>query len=180
MRLLAPMLRRLGAPDGVLAVLGNHDYYFDASRVRQWLTQCGARVLVNEPHVIEREDAFLAVLGLDDLLEGQIDLAAAGRGVPDEAPRILISHNPDGVFRLDGKTPVAVMLSAHTHGGQIVLPWYGAPLRFCRVCGRHSARGWVPNAHAPLYVTSGVGGMIPFRINVKPEIVLVRLVGAPE
>lgn len=180
MRLLTPMLETLHARDGVLGLLGNHDYYFDGPAVRQWLESLGIRVLINEHHVVERDGARLAFVGVDDEKEGCIDLERAVAGTPDDAPRVLLSHNPDGTFRVEPRFRIAVVLSGHTHGGQIVLPWYGAPLRFCRICSRHSASGWVPNSFAPLYVTTGVGGMTPFRINVPPEIVLARLRRAPD
>jgi predicted MPP superfamily phosphohydrolase len=176
MRLLDPLLRDMRARDAVLAVLGNHDYYFDAVAVRQWLEGLGIRVLVNEHHVLQRGSARLAVLGVDDAKEGGIDLARAADGLPDDLiPRILLSHNPDGVFAIEPESRLCVAISGHTHGGQVSLPWYGAPARFCRICGRRSANGWVPNDRVRLYVTKGVGGMIPFRINVPPEIVLARL-----
>jgi uncharacterized protein len=175
MRLLTPLLETLQTRDGVIGLLGNHDYYFDGPAVRRWLESLGVRVLVNEHYVVERNGARVAFVGVDDEKEGHIDLERAVAGLPDDAPRILLSHNPDGTFLVEPRFQIATVLSGHTHGGQIVLPWYGAPLRFCRICGRHEARGWVTNRFAPLYVTSGVGGMVPFRINAPPEIVLARL-----
>lgn len=174
MRLLTPMLRELNAPDGVAAVLGNHDYYFDADAVSRWLQAWGIRVLRNERIELEREQARLALLGVEDAREGRADVARAAAGLSPDVPRILLSHTPDGCYVI-GDTRVDVVLAGHTHGGQIVLPYYGAPLRFCRICGRHTASGWVPNEYAPLYVTTGVGGMIPLRVNAPPEIVIATL-----
>lgn len=174
MRLLTPMLRELEAPDGVVAVLGNHDYYFDADAVAHWLTSWSVRVLRNAHCVIARGDARLAIVGVEDAKEGIVDAANAVAGLPPDVPRLCLSHNPDGVLLLAG-TPVDAVLAGHTHGGQVVLPLVGAPLRFCRICGPRHASGWVPNEIAPLYVTTGVGGMIPFRLNAPPEIVVVTL-----
>ena len=88
-----------------------------------------------------------------------------------------LSHEPDGIRHLDPRLRVDVMLAGHTHGGQIVLPGYGAPLTMSRTCGRRSANGWVTNPRAPLYVTRGLGEQLPLpvRINCPPEIVVLRL-----
>jgi predicted MPP superfamily phosphohydrolase len=79
------------------------------------------------------------------------------------------------VLRLAPEVRADLVLAGHTHGGQVVLPGYGAPLRLASLCGRRTARGWVPNARAPLYVSAGLGTMIPLRVNCPPEIVVVRL-----
>jgi predicted MPP superfamily phosphohydrolase len=180
MRMLTPVLRSLRARDGTLALLGNHDHYFDAAEVRRWLESLGARVLVNEHHVLRHGGAGVALVGVDDAKEGRVDIATASAGLPDELPRILLTHNPDGVFAIEPAARIALAIAGHTHGGQVVLPWYGAPATFCRICRRLTASGWVPNAHTPLFVTTGVGGMIPFRINADPEIVIAHLRRAPE
>jgi predicted MPP superfamily phosphohydrolase len=59
-----------------------------------------------------------------------------------------------------------------------VLPWIGAPARHCSVCDAHSASGWVPRAPVPLYVTTGVGVLLPLRISCPAEVLIVRLVHA--
>jgi predicted MPP superfamily phosphohydrolase len=178
MRLLTPFLRELDTPDGVVAVLGNHDYYFDAEAVTRWLEAWNVRVLRNASIEIVRGGERLALVGLEDAKEGTIDASRALGGVSPAVPRLVLSHNPDGVLCLAG-AHVDAVLAGHTHGGQIVLPLVGAPIRFCRICGPHHARGWVPNDHAPLYVSSGVGGMVPLRVNVPPEIVVATLRRGP-
>ncbi|HJU88705.1 MAG TPA: metallophosphoesterase [Gemmatimonadaceae bacterium] len=177
---LTPLLRTLRARDGVVALLGNHDYYYDAGGVRDWLESLGMHVLVNAPYVLQRGSARVVLLGIDDAGEGCIDVGRALLGAPDDATRILLSHNPDGVYTIEPGHRISGVIAGHTHGGQIVLPWYGAIATFCRICGRRTATGWVPNDHAPLYVTKGVGGMIPVRLNCTPEVLLVRLRRAPE
>ncbi|MGH7718531.1 MAG: metallophosphoesterase [Gemmatimonadaceae bacterium] len=174
-RALPPVLARLTTRDGVIAVLGNHDYYADIGEVRSWLTSLGYHVLVNECRVIRRGKGALAFGGVDDVREGTVDPAGGCAGVPADVPRVIISHNPDVVRALDRAARADLVLAGHTHGGQVVLPWYGAPRRFCKVCGRHTARGWVPNAAAPLYVSAGVGAWVPLRVNCPPEVVVVRL-----
>lgn len=178
MRALAPILRELHAPDGVIATIGNHDHEGDLGAVRDWLRALGALVLVNDHVLVARGDARLAIAAVDDYKYGAIDARRALAGVPDDVPRIVLSHNPDGVRALAPDVRVDLVLAGHTHGGQVVLPWLGAPLRHATVCGRHTASGWVPNARAPLYVSRGVGSMMPIRISCPPEVVAVRLVRA--
>jgi predicted MPP superfamily phosphohydrolase len=88
---------------------------------------------------------------------------------------VLLSHNPDGVERLGPTCRPDLVLAGHTHGGQIVLPGLGALVRFSRICGRHTASGWIPNAVAPLYVSRGIGCQFPIRFLCPPELVIVRL-----
>ena len=171
-------LHRLHAPDGVVAVLGNHDYDYDASRTTAWLQSIGARVLVNDCIVVEQGDARLAIGGVDDWTHGRIDPHGGCASLASDIPRIVLSHNPDGAMELASNARVDLVLAGHTHGGQIVLPWIGAPARHCTVCDGHSASGWVPRTRVPLYVTTGVGVLLPLRINCPPEVLIVRLVRA--
>ena len=169
----AAPLARLRARDGVLAVLGNHDYYGDPAFVRGWLEGLGARVLVNERVAIARGRARLLVAGLDDVTEGAPEPRAGCAA--EERPHLVLSHNPDGVRVLSPSLGEPLVLSGHTHGGQVVLPLYGAPLTMSRVCGRTTASGWIPNPWFPLYVTRGIGVQMPIRFLCPPELLVVRL-----
>jgi uncharacterized protein len=171
-------LRTLRAPDGILAILGNHDYDYDAAKTAGWLRTTGARVLVNECVVIEKGDARLAVGGVDDWTHGEIDPHGGCASLAPDIPRVVLSHNPDGALELASNARVDLVLAGHTHGGQIVLPWIGAPARHCTVCDAYSASGWVPRAPVPLYVTTGVGVLLPLRVNCPAEVLIVRLVRA--
>ena len=176
-----PLLASLRARDGVVAVLGNHDYYYDGPAVADWLRALGLRVLVNEHLVIARDGARLVVGGTDDLDRGQVD-AAAGCADAPAAPTVVLAHNPDSVTHLTAPRRVDLVMSGHTHGGQIVIPGYGAIVTFARICTRSAPSGWVPNRRAPLLVSRGLGGDIPLRFNCPPEVLVVRLVrgtGAP-
>ena len=175
MSALAPVLRSLPARDGTIAILGNHDHYYDAGAVTSWLRSLGIRVLVNDRVVIARGGARLAVSGVDDAREGAVDPYGALAGLPEVIPRIMLAHNPDAVLELAPETRVDLVLSGHTHGGQVVLPGYGAPVRFSEVCGRRTASGWVPNRRARLFVSTGLGVQVPLRIGSVPEVVIIRL-----
>ena len=117
--------------------------------VREWLHAIGADVLVNSANCVARSGSMLRIAGLDDLKRGtRIRWLAAS--LIDQPPTVVLSHEPDGIRQLDPRLRVDVMLAGHTHGGQIVIPWYGAPVTMSRTCGRRSAHGWVPNPRAPL------------------------------
>ncbi|HET7458917.1 MAG TPA: metallophosphoesterase [Gemmatimonadaceae bacterium] len=175
MRALSPMIRALRAPDGVVGVLGNHDHYYDAADVHAWLAGLGVRVLVNDSVVVRRGAATLVIGGVDDAREGHVDPAGGCAGQPADAPTVVLAHNPDAVLALSAPRRVDLVLSGHTHGGQVVLPGIGALATHARICTRRAASGWVPNDRAPLYVSRGVGGQHPPRVNCRPEVAIVRL-----
>jgi predicted MPP superfamily phosphohydrolase len=175
---LAPPLRTLRAPDGVLAVLGNHDHYAGVERTVAWLPTVGARLLRNSGTTIRRGEATLVIGGVDDWFEGTVDPQGGCAGLPPDAPTVVLSHVPDGVLALDPTRRVDLVLSGHTHGGQYVLPWWGPPVTFSQVATREHPAGWVPNPRAPLYVSRGIGVQAPGRINAPPEVVIVELTAA--
>ena len=168
--------RRLRARDGVVAVVGNHDYYAGTNLVRDWLHAIGVQLLVNTCIRVVRSGCMLRIAGLDDSTQGKVD-PLVGCELKNQVPTLVLSHNPDGIQQLDPRLRVDAMLAGHTHGGQIVVPWYGAPLTMSRTCGRRSAHGWVPNSRAPLLVTRGLGEQlpVPIRIGSPPEVVVLRL-----
>jgi predicted MPP superfamily phosphohydrolase len=108
-----------------------------------------------------------------------VDGAAGCGDAPADVPRVVLAHHPDSVAHLGAGRRVDLVLSGHTHGGQITFPVVGAPVRHARVCGWRTASGWVPNRHARLYVTRGVGTIIPGRLFAPPEVVIVRLTADP-
>lgn len=169
-------LRALRAHDGVIAILGNHDYDYEPARVIAWLQSTGARVLVNDCIVITRGNARLGIGGVDDWTHGRVDPDGGCKSLEHEIPRVVLSHNPDGVLDLAPSSRVDLVLAGHTHGGQIVLPFFGALARHCTMCDASSASGWVARSPVPLYVTTGVGVVLPLRINCPPEVLVVRLV----
>ena len=175
---LTPLLRPLRAPDGVLAVLGNHDHYAGVDRVVRWLPAIGARLLRNDGVAIRRGDATLVVGGVDDWYEGTVDPEGGCGGLPADAPTVVLSHVPDGVCALAPTRRVDLVLAGHTHGGQFVVPGFGAPVTFSEVATTRNPAGWVPNGRAPLFVSRGVGVQMPGRFGAPPEVVVVELVNA--
>ena len=164
--------RSLRAPLGTFAVLGNHDHYTgEPARLSALLEESGVRVLTNRWVPIERDGARLSLAGIDDLVVGRPDLSAALDGAP--APTLLLSHNPD-IFFEAVRRGVALVLSGHTHGGQVRIPGLPVLVRQSRYRldeGRYSAAG------AELVVSRGLGvSGIPFRFACSPEAVLLRIV----
>ncbi len=162
------------------AVLGNHDVGVDPKAVTAALTANGIRVLTNACLPIERQGGRFWLAGLDDPVLGAPDperaIPNAIRNVPHE-PLILICHAPDYVDTLlerpEGEA-VNLMLSGHTHGGQVRLPLVRA-LHLPEL-GRKYVEGWFRFGPMQLYVNRGVGTVgVPFRFDCPPEITLFTL-----
>jgi hypothetical protein len=167
------LFRELQAPLGVFAVLGNHDHYTgDPAAVRALLEDCGITVLHNRSVVLQRDGRRIILSGIDDLHSGQPDLERALQGAPDDVTTILLSHNPD-IFFEAARRGVALVLSGHTHGGQIRIPGLPVLVRMSRYRLDH---GRFETDGAQLVVSRGLGvtGM-PLRIACSPETVFVRL-----
>jgi hypothetical protein len=174
-----PEIAGMRAREGALAVLGNHDHWLDAAVGRRYLAAHAIGLVENRHRVLARGGAQLVVAGVDDLWTGRQDLIAAFAGAPpaDRAPRILLCHNPD--FAVDPDLPrhgVRLMLSGHTHGGQVYLPGLGAPVLPIR--HKQFARGLVKTAWGYVYVTRGIGQTSPpARVLTRPEVAVIRLQG---
>lgn len=168
---IAAHLRGINAPHGVYAVLGNHDWWLGGERVARALTAAGVRVLENDVARIEKDGRVLWLAGLADLWTRRPDVEGTLRQVTDDAPVVVLTHNPD-LFP-DIPARVALTLAGHTHGGQVNLPLAGrlvVPSRF----GQRYAQGHVVEDGRHLYVTSGVGtSIIPVRFRVPPEVVVM-------
>jgi hypothetical protein len=175
----AEVLSALAAPDGVVAVLGNHDIWAGEKRVRGALEGRGVRVLVNQHTAISRGGASIYLAGVNDAsYTGRDDLDAALAGIPAGAPVILLSHAPV-IIRHPAIDRAALVLSGHTHGGQLVLPWIGALYVPSRL-GRRYASGLHRIPSGWLFITRGLGEVFPpMRIACPPEIALLTLRSAP-
>jgi hypothetical protein len=172
---LADLLRPLHAPDGVVAVLGNHDHYVGAAGVREQLRAAGARELLNTPLVIARGDARVAVSGVGDLQCDAIDFFAAFAGVPPSVPRVVLSHDPDVFAYWPAEVRLDLMLSGHTHGGQAYLPLLGPPFVPSQFGFRY-LKGLYRESDRQLYVSRGIGAAgAPIRWKCPPELTLVVL-----
>ena len=164
----------LEAPLGVYAVLGNHDYFADTEALLEALRAARIRTLRNEAIPLEREGERLWLAGLDDLGTGHDDLEQALGGVPEGAPVVLLSHSPDAVEEASDRQ-VPLMLSGHTHGGQVCLPFWGAVFCFSRFYRRY-VDGLFQVGPTALYVNRGLGkALLPLRFLCRPEVTLLTL-----
>ncbi|MEA2287263.1 MAG: uncharacterized protein QOJ21_3306 [Solirubrobacteraceae bacterium] len=166
---VARRLAGLRARLGVFAVLGNHDWQNAGAEMAGALREAGIPVLEND--VVDAGP--LHVAGLADLRTREPDVAGTLARVPEGAPVIVLSHDPDLFPQISGR--VALTLSGHTHGGQIAIPRMrrrAIPSRF----GERFARGHIVEGGRHLYVTSGVGTSgWPVRLLAPAEIVILRL-----
>ena len=173
--IIARELGELRAPLGVVAVLGNHDWWYNGGRVRRALEGAGLRVLENDAVGLNAKGRGprLWVAGLGDLWSRSADPVAALRSVPSGEPVLLLTHNPDVFPEVPAR--VTLTLAGHTHGGQVRLPGWGTPIVPSRY-GRRYAAGLVVEEGKRLFVTPGLGtSILPVRFGVPPEISLLTL-----
>ncbi len=172
--LMAEELSHLKSPLGSYAVLGNHDYWTHGPMVKTALRKAGIHVLTNQHAQIQVKDTELWILGVDDLWAGIFDLEKTFHGTPENRFRILLMHNPDEFEKASGYNP-NLILSGHTHGGQVSLPYYGPILTPSRH-GNLYASGLFKKEETLMYVNRGLGLISPpVRMGVRPEISLFTL-----
>lgn len=173
------VMGRFKAPMGVYAVKGNHDNYASAVVTSQELRRNGLMELTNTGVWLQKRGDRLRLCGVEDLLTGRpnVDLALGNTGANESA--LLLSHNPDLAEKITGSR-VGLVISGHTHGGQVCLPFIGAPV----VPSRYGQKYVYGPAMAPftrVFTTRGVGTIFPpIRIHCPPEISLLTLVPAME
>jgi len=164
----------------IYAILGNHDVTAGAEVVEAALRGSNVNVLRNSFLPIERGSGRMWLAGLDDPLVGLPDLDAAVpeniRNVRNE-PVVLLCHAPDYAIRVRSHIAgqaVDLMLSGHTHGGQIRLPLIGALV--LPPMGERFVEGWFQLGRMGLYVNRGIGTIgVPFRLDCPPEITVFTL-----
>ena len=170
---IAGELQALRSSGGVFAVLGNHDGWLDHDRVKRVLEQNGIRVIEETAVRIQTAAGPLWIAGISDLWTGVHDVRAALAAVSDNAPVILLAHNPD-VFP-DVPARIALTLAGHTHGGQVRLPFVGRPIVPSQF-GQRYAAGHVIEDGRHLFVATGVGtSILPVRFRVPPAVAVLTL-----
>ena len=168
----AEMLGRLKARYGVYAVLGNHDHWTDAALITDLFRAEGITVLINEGVRFEQQGAAFWLAGVDDTMVGLEDLPLALAGAAKNEMKLLLAHNPV-ILRRAARAAVDLVLSGHTHGGQVA--WRsersasGRPRRrLLKGLGRHG--------NTQIYVTRGLGTVVlPIRYGCPPEVSLLEL-----
>jgi predicted MPP superfamily phosphohydrolase len=167
---VAHELGRLQAPLGTFAVIGNHDWRNSGDRMWRALDAAGITVL--EDRAVELANGVW-IAGLADMRHRMPDVGKALQGVPDGAPAIVLSHDPDLFPRIPAR--VALTLAGHTHGGQVAIPLRRRPL-LPSYYGERYARGHIVEHGRHLLVTSGVGTSgLPVRFLAPPEVIDLKL-----
>jgi predicted MPP superfamily phosphohydrolase len=169
-------LGQLQAPDGVIAITGNHEYYGQYAQWMQAFRALGMQVLENSHTQVMREDAVLTIAGVTDPVAARYglpmpDLKAALAGADPQAPVILLDHRP-GAAAANAAQGVKLQLSGHTHGGHILgMNQLVKQANGGYVSGRYDVGGMT------LYVSNGAGLWPGFaaRLGVPSEITLITL-----
>ena len=174
---IAPCFEALGAlraPLGVHGVLGNHDHWHGLAETRAGMKDAGITEMTNSGVWLTRGSGRLRLAGIDDLWRGTSDVPAAVGDASSTDACLLVSHNPDVAETLKDRR-VGLVLSGHTHGGQVVVPGYGAPIVPSRY-GQKYLKGLVEAPVTKVYVSRGLGTVSPpMRFGSRPELTLLTL-----
>jgi predicted MPP superfamily phosphohydrolase len=170
----AEALGSLNAPEGVWAVLGNHDHYTDPELTRRALEHNRIAVLNNANTTLRRGSDVLQLSGIDDWSWAGTNWPRAMYGLDQKRPTVLLSHQPR-VLDFAETEKIGLIISGHTHGGQIDLPLIGPPARFATAELKYP-QGLFRRGDTQLYVSRGTGVIgLPLRLGVRPEIAVLRL-----
>jgi len=178
----ARILRRLSSAAPVFGTLGNHDGgswaashggLTDNTVVRALLQAGNIPLLHNRSEVVRVRDQSIHFAGVGDLWSDGVNADLAFANVSAEDPAILLAHNPDTKDVLAGR-PWDLMLSGHTHGGQVVVPLFGEP--FVPVRDKRFIAGLKQWNGRQIYITRGVGSIRGVRVNCRPEVTVLDLI----
>lgn len=200
---LVPHLRHLKSRYGIYAIFGNHDNHRPTTRpiVGEALASVGICPLWNE--VAYPFGTAFPVVGLADYYSRSFEPAPVLQQLDDRVPRLVLSHNPDSLVALQ-HLRADLVLSGHTHGGQVTIPGWGTVPGILQAWGSSVpswARSWIPFLRQDcdrvlhhwewaaglhqlgtnqLYVNRGLGSYFPGRLFCPPEVTVIRLVaGSP-
>jgi len=167
----AEMLGKLKARYGVYAVLGNHDHWTDAALITDLFRAEGITMLINEGMRFEQNGAAFWLAGVDDYMVGLEDISLALAGARRDEMKLLLAHNPI-ILRRAVRASVDLVLSGHTHGGQVAIRGDRSTTRprkrFLKGLGRQG--------NTQIYVNRGLGTVVlPIRYGCPPEISLLEL-----
>jgi predicted MPP superfamily phosphohydrolase len=166
------ILGKLSAPLGVYAILGNHDITRALTNVGEMISKHGITPLINSSVTLRIHGEQFAVVGIDDAIQGHPNQRPAMREIQGVMPVLGLIHEPDASSWMAG---FPLILSGHSHGGQVRLPGFGAVV--LPQLGRQFPWGLRRNGEALVYTTRGVG-MVPPRIrfNCPPEVTIIEIV----
>lgn len=151
-------------------VLGNHDWKFDFGRIRSEFTASGWRCVTGTPEILTLKDRQVLLAGSELPWMGEVPPIVTDAGCD---LRILLSHSPDQ-FRFAQRWGYDLMLSGHTHGGQVVLPLIG-PVYSPSIYGVSYVSGLFPLGKLSMHVSRGIGAKDPMRWRCSPELTCLEV-----
>ena len=171
---IADVLGGLRARDGVFCAMGNHDYFGEGEPLISLIRSRGPKVLRNEGVVVEHDGARLFIAAIDDTWTRRADLDRALAQQPANVATVMLAHDPDK-FPQIAKRGVQLVLSGHTHGGQIAVPFLARWINASKLA-HHFHIGVYKEKDSTLYVHPGLGTTgPPIRLGVAPAVVVLTL-----
>jgi predicted MPP superfamily phosphohydrolase len=171
---IAELVGSLRARDGVFCSMGNHDYFGEGEPLISLIRERGPRVLRNEGVLVERDGARLYIAAIDDTWTRRANLDLALEQQPTNVATVMLAHDPDK-FPQIAKRGVDLVLSGHTHGGQIAVPFLARWINASKLA-HHFHIGVYKDGDSTLYVHPGLGTTgPPIRLGVAPAVVVLTL-----
>jgi len=171
---LESSLKRLKPREESFAVLGNHDHWLGAERIRKILYECNIIDVSNDVYTLHRDNAPLHIAGVDSVMLNKHRLDLVMEKLPEDGPAILLAHEPDfaDVSSITGR--FSLQISGHSHGGQFLIPGIGTLIRgphFIKYpVGKYMVKNMIQ------YTSRGLGtNVFWLRINCPPEITIFTL-----
>lgn len=170
----AKILSKIKSKQGLITILGNHDWWKDGFKIKKELEENGFIVLENQAiNIAHKDKKPIWIAGLADNSERIVDINKALKPVKPGDPVIMLIHEPD-IFTQIPKS-VSLTLAGHTHGGQVRLPFIGA-IFTASIYGNRYAKGYIVENDKHMLVTTGVGtSILPIRFLCSPEIVILEI-----
>ena len=168
-------LKKLKAPDGKYGVLGNHDHWMDADKVRNIFKNSDIHDLSNDAVLLKKDEDHLNLAGVDSCTVCADDLDAVLAKLKDNTPTILLAHEPDFAHQSSQTGKVDLQISGHSHGGQFIIPKvettpFRGPNSTKYPVGLYKVKDMIQ------YTSKGLGtNSFRIRINCKPEITIITL-----
>jgi predicted MPP superfamily phosphohydrolase len=177
-----PVIADVVAPEGVYAVMGNHDSWEGEDEARAGMAEADITLLENDAVRLERDGSSVWVAGLEDAYTGSPDATAAASAIEVHDFAMLVSHNPD-VFAEQlqpTKEYWDLAMAGHTHGGQISLFGMISPFSPSKHGGRYLS-GWKNEWDTDILVSNGIGTVTaPIRLLTRPEMHVITLRASSE
>jgi predicted MPP superfamily phosphohydrolase len=172
---LKESFKKLSAEYGKFGVLGNHDHWMGADKIRKIFNDADIIDLSNDVCTLEKEGDFLNICGVDSCTVCADDLDKVIAKMPKNIPNILLAHEPDFAKESSQTNLFDLQISGHSHGGQFIIPKFETtPFR-----GPNSTKypvGLYKVGNMTQYTSKGLGtNSFRVRINCKPEVTIITL-----